>query len=148
MPENLLDDATDTLSKSFFQPRKRLKTLSLCLITVLVYTTIGVCLANIDINLLWWLLIILIYHLCLSLSKDDQISSTIVIVAFYLAIVALLERSKPDLSLNYALAIGFFAAIDLPMVIYLTSEAWGRSKAISFSTSIAWLGLTLGWLVS
>jgi hypothetical protein len=64
------------------------------------------------------------------------------------AIVALLDRAKPDLSLNYALAVGFFAAIDLPMVMYLTSEAWGRSKAISFSTSIAWLGLTLGWLIS
>ncbi len=141
MQENLLNDR-------LLQPKKKLKTLSLTLITVLIYTTIGVCLTNIEINLLWWLSIVLLYHCCLSVSADDHISTAIVITAFYLTIVALLDRAEPSLSLDYALAIGFFAAINLPMVMNLTSETWGRSKAISFSTSIAWLGLTLGWLVA
>jgi hypothetical protein len=139
---------SEDLLASFSQPKKRLKTLSLSSIAVLIYTTIGVCLANIELHLLWWLLIVLLYHWCLLLLKDDRISSTIVIVAFCMAIVALLDQAKPDLSLNYALAVGFFAAIDLPIVMYLTSETWGRAKVISFSTSIAWLGLTLGWLIS
>jgi hypothetical protein len=138
----------NALKYSLSLPRKEIKTVSLTLIATLIYTIVGVCLAKIEINLVWWLSIVLLYHWCLLRSDSDLASIVIVIVAFYLAIVTILDRAEPSLSLSHILTIGFFAALALPSIVYLNSSTWGREKAISFSTSIAWLGLIIGWLVS
>jgi hypothetical protein len=122
------------------------KVFSLALITILVYATVGFCLASIDVNLIWWLLTILLYHWYLSKQSLD-FSTLIVIASLKLAIIYIMYQARPSLSLESSIAIAFFATINPPILTKLTTVAWGIESAIAVSTVIAWLGLIIGWLL-
>jgi hypothetical protein len=123
------------------------KAFSLTLITFLVYTTIGFCLASIGFDLIWWLVILLLYHWYVSKPSGRYLLTLLVIVLLNFAIVYILHQAKPSLSLDRSLAIAFFATINSPLAMKLTIGFWGRAGAITFSTAITWLGLIWGWLL-
>ncbi|MCU0537446.1 MAG: hypothetical protein MUD14_26455 [Hydrococcus sp. Prado102] len=131
----------------FIYQNNEFKIFSLALITFLIYATIGFCLTSLSINLIWWLAIVLLYHWYLSKPSERNLLTLLVMVTFNLAIVYIIHQTKPSLFLSGSLAIAFLATINAPLAIKLTIGSWGRVRAITFSTAIAWLGLIFGWLL-
>lgn len=126
---------------------------------VLIYVIVGFCLASLQTGLQFWSLGILIYHWCL-IQLDrwqhnqqwfNNLSKIILRLAFSVsmmgAIAKLIDQTKPNLPLYHAIALGLTAVLNTLIMIALMIEHFGKFKTLVLSTSLAWTGLLLGWLV-
>ena len=137
-----LSDYTDRV------PQRRLKPLSLMLITGLIYMVIGHNSRNIESTLYWYLAIVLIYNWILAVVTEDRTVTLMAGIIFYAIVATTMHYVDPNLSLDRLPIISFFAAINLPLIVRSTIGDRGRVKAIAIATAIAWLGLILGWQIS
>jgi hypothetical protein len=127
------------------------KILSLGLMTVILYTVVGFCLASLKVNLGFWSLGILLYHWQLAnwvdaaSDRDRQHGSIALTGLVGTAIAYLVGQAKSNLLPYHWLAIGLVATINSYVMTAIALKSWQKLGAIAFTTAVAWLGLLLGW---
>jgi len=128
------------------------KIVSLGLISIILYTVVGFCLARLNISLGFWSLGILFYHWQLAsligtTSDLHRPNGSIALTGLVgTAIAYLVHQAKSNLLPYHWLAIGLVATINSYIMTALALKYWQKLGAIAFTTAIAWLGLLLGWV--
>lgn len=135
------------------------RVLSLSLLMLLLYTTVGFCLACLGTSFWLWTLTVFIYHLnlaSLEVKECDRekihvswktLPTILYIVPITFVFTELTDVGKSGLQIYNSLALGLTTAISSLGIITVLVKYLGKVEAIILSTGLSWLGFSLGWMI-